>query len=88
MRCFVTVGTTQFDELIQAVVSEKSLSLLRKLGFNELSIQSGNFDVVSLFNALKYIQDVSERNGVVYAKSDGLNVSVFNSFCYFFIVSD
>jgi UDP-N-acetylglucosamine transferase subunit ALG13 len=74
MRCFVTVGTTTFDALIEAIVDEKTLLLLNKLGFNELSIQPGSFNMESLLNTLDYVHDVGDRNGTLYAKAHGINV--------------
>ncbi|VDD91093.1 unnamed protein product [Enterobius vermicularis] len=41
MRCFVTVGTTQFDELVQAVLSEESCRALKNLGITEVVAQCG-----------------------------------------------
>jgi beta-1,4-N-acetylglucosaminyltransferase len=39
---FVTVGTTEFDELIEAVTSSKVLNLLHEFGeFNEMIVQMG-----------------------------------------------
>src|SRR5690348_2289974 len=39
---FVTVGTTEFDELIQAVTSPKALKLLHDIGgYTEMIVQRG-----------------------------------------------
>lgn len=39
---FVTVGTTQFDALIKAVVEEGTLEALRHKGYTKLTLQIGN----------------------------------------------
>mmetsp|Transcript_16906 Transcript_16906/g.69026 ORF Transcript_16906/g.69026 Transcript_16906/m.69026 type:complete len:165 (-) Transcript_16906:2336-2830(-) len=41
MRAFVTVGSTQFDELIMAVDDEGVQKALRGIGVNELTVQYG-----------------------------------------------
>lgn len=41
MRCFVTVGSTQFDELIDVVLSDECLGALKHLGVTELVLQTG-----------------------------------------------
>lgn len=41
-RCFVTVGTTQFNELIESVTSIEVLRTLFSLGVDELLIQCGD----------------------------------------------
>lgn len=38
---FVTVGTTHFDALVQAVVEEDSLAILREKGYTKISLQIG-----------------------------------------------
>jgi beta-1,4-N-acetylglucosaminyltransferase len=40
-RCFVTVGSTTFDPLIEACLAEHSLHLLKAHGIKELCIQAG-----------------------------------------------
>jgi len=74
MRCFVTVGTTKFGALVDALLEEKLLLSLHSLGFKELSIQSGDYEMESRLNGLDYVQEVSNRNGNLYAKSRGLNI--------------
>ncbi|KAH3719886.1 UDP-N-acetylglucosamine transferase subunit ALG13 homolog [Dreissena polymorpha] len=39
---FVTVGTTQFDKLIETMCEEETLKCLSKLGFTKLILQQGN----------------------------------------------
>lgn len=41
-RVFVTVGTTRFDALVEAVVSEPSLAALEEMGAREVVVQHGN----------------------------------------------
>ena len=41
MRAFVTVGSTKFPELVRAVLSSETISVLSDLGFGELCIQYG-----------------------------------------------
>lgn len=41
-RVLVTVGSTRFDQLVQACLSEGVVSVLKKKGFTELIIQYGN----------------------------------------------
>ncbi|ESP01848.1 hypothetical protein LOTGIDRAFT_205122 [Lottia gigantea] len=41
-KVFVTVGTTQFDELIHHVSSSQTVEVLKKLGYTELMLQIGN----------------------------------------------
>ena len=38
---FVTVGSTGFDKLIETVLSNESLEILRSKGFNKLIVQYG-----------------------------------------------
>lgn len=39
---FVTVGTTKFDELIESVTQPEILNTLKKLGYNNVTLQIGN----------------------------------------------
>ncbi|KAK6107808.1 Glycosyltransferase 28 C-terminal domain family protein [Brugia pahangi] len=41
MRCFVTVGSTEFDALIRVVVERKFLESLKEIGITDLLIQMG-----------------------------------------------
>lgn len=41
MRCFVTVGSTEFDALIAAIIEPKCLESLRKIGITDLLLQIG-----------------------------------------------
>lgn len=44
---FVTVGSTQFDSLVQAIFSDNVLDALRARGYSKLVVQAGNskFDI-------------------------------------------
>jgi beta-1,4-N-acetylglucosaminyltransferase len=44
--CFVTVGTTKFDALVETVDSEPVLSALRAKGFDRVLVQYGGGDYV------------------------------------------
>ena len=49
-RVFVTVGTTQFDDLINCILTDPSKSVqkaLNKKGFTHITIQSGKSRVNS-----------------------------------------
>ncbi|XP_067942448.1 UDP-N-acetylglucosamine transferase subunit ALG13-like [Watersipora subatra] len=41
MRCFITVGTTKFDELVEAATSDPFLNVLYGKGYRHLLIQAG-----------------------------------------------
>jgi UDP-N-acetylglucosamine transferase subunit ALG13 len=41
MKVFVTVGTTEFDELIKQVTNVEFLKLLREKGYTSMTIQKG-----------------------------------------------
>jgi hypothetical protein len=41
MHIFLTVGTTQFDTLVQTVLSEKVLKKLKQKGYSSLTLQTG-----------------------------------------------
>lgn len=42
---FVTVGTTQFDSLIHTISSREALEVLHKLGFTNITLQTGRGDI-------------------------------------------
>ncbi|KAI0709308.1 glycosyl transferase [Earliella scabrosa] len=44
MHVFVTVGSTRFDALVQTVLSEPVLDVLRNKGYRSLDIQCGDSD--------------------------------------------
>lgn len=43
-KCFVTVGTTRFDLLIEYVTSPAILRRLKQIGCKEITLQTGNSD--------------------------------------------
>lgn len=47
MRAFVTVGSTSFDELVEAVFSQSVLQALFKKGFTHLVVQCGKYPLAS-----------------------------------------
>jgi len=52
-RCFVTVGSTQFNELIFAVYSDDFLKMLHSLDFRELFVQCGSGNIPDIFTEEK-----------------------------------
>lgn len=44
MLVFITVGSTRFDALVQAAISEQVLDALHKKGYKRIVIQRGNSD--------------------------------------------
>jgi beta-1,4-N-acetylglucosaminyltransferase len=44
MLAFLTVGSTKFDSLVQAALSEPVLDSLHRKGYTELIVQCGNSD--------------------------------------------
>jgi len=53
MLAFVTVGSTQFDSLIQAILSKPILCCLSRKGYTHLIVQCGksNFDLAASVGA-------------------------------------
>jgi beta-1,4-N-acetylglucosaminyltransferase len=50
-RVFVTVGSTKFPELIESVLSSKTIEILLELGFTQISVQYGTDQQVFLVQA-------------------------------------
>ncbi|KAI0310895.1 glycosyltransferase family 1 protein [Amylostereum chailletii] len=48
MRVFITVGSTKFDLLVQAVLSLPVIDALRQKGYNDIIVQCGNSQVDGL----------------------------------------
>lgn len=69
MRVFTTVGSTKFDALVNAVLSEPVLRALRLQGYSTLVIQSGNSEV-----GAKCTGDTTDTTTL---HKDGLNVEVW-----------
>lgn len=51
MRAFVTVGSTKFDSLVQAVLSQPVLHALRSKGYLKLVVQCGNSHIEGYANS-------------------------------------
>lgn len=47
MRAFVTVGSTYFDELVKAALSQPVLQALHNKGFTHLVVQCGKYSAAS-----------------------------------------
>ncbi|KAF9227618.1 glycosyl transferase [Gyrodon lividus] len=47
MLVFVTVGSTKFDSLVQAAISEPVLAALRNKGYTQVVLQRGNSDLAT-----------------------------------------
>lgn len=58
MKCFVTVGTTEFDELIRAIDSEASKSALTARGFTCVICQIGRGSYKPSFPHFDYTPDI------------------------------
>lgn len=41
MKVFVTVGTTKFDDLIESIIRESTISALKSVGVTEILLQTG-----------------------------------------------
>ena len=54
-KVFVTVGTTEFDQLIREIDSSSFLQCLKECGYDELSVQMGRglYEPVALISASK-----------------------------------
>lgn len=66
MRLFVTVGSTGFDELIDAATSPEFLSHIVSLGYTSLLIQYGSSKDVFLRNTKDYNSDGFDIQGYEY----------------------
>lgn len=67
-RCiFVTVGSTHFDELVEAVLAPKVLQALRQRGFSKLVVQTGKYE----------IPDIGQRDGEWHWESEGLMIEAW-----------
>ncbi|KZC09855.1 UDP-N-acetylglucosamine transferase subunit ALG13 like protein [Dufourea novaeangliae] len=66
-RIFVTVGTTNFDELIETVLSSDILEALSSKGYNELILQIGKSSLAP---------DCIPRNGFIKIEYFNLNPNI------------
>jgi len=62
MLAFVTVGSTQFDSLVNRVLSDAILSALRDRGYTKLVVQCGNSEFA--YAHLLEPETRLEQNGV------------------------
>ena len=68
--CFVTVGTTVFDDLITTVLSEKCRKSLKKVGIDKLLIQCGSGSSISNFLP----EGLKNEDAGCFVGEDGLKV--------------
>ncbi|TFK72197.1 glycosyl transferase [Pluteus cervinus] len=69
MKVFVTVGSTKFDALIQAILSDSTLRVLKKRGYHRLVIQCGN-------SAHEFVNFV-DGDRVHKVEQDGVSIEVW-----------
>ncbi|KAF1752155.1 hypothetical protein GCK72_018709 [Caenorhabditis remanei] len=74
MTCFVTVGTTLFEDLINKVLSEESLRNLKKIGVKKIRLQigKGNFENEVVHRVFK---GVTSDEG--YTNVEGLEIDYY-----------
>jgi len=68
MRVLITVGSTRFDALVQAALSQPVLNALTRKGYSDVVIQCGNSQVDDAFSPTD-----RERNVYRY----GVNIDVW-----------
>lgn len=73
LRCFVTVGSTQFDALFHMVTSSDIIKLLKSHGFSNMVLQCGNGKSEELDAKLL----LKDGESVDFNK-DGLEVSIWH----------
>lgn len=69
MLAFVTVGSTRFDSLVQAALSEPVLSSLRRKGYTQLIIQCGN-------SAFEFASTIAHDQGS-FVNREGVTVELW-----------
>uniref|UniRef100_A0A8R1DJR4 UDP-N-acetylglucosamine transferase subunit ALG13 n=1 Tax=Caenorhabditis japonica TaxID=281687 RepID=A0A8R1DJR4_CAEJA len=76
MACFVTVGTTLFEDLINQVLSEKCVENLKKVGVKSIKLQigKGNFEKSTLDRVFGELADKSDQGKANY---QGINVEFY-----------
>jgi UDP-N-acetylglucosamine transferase subunit ALG13 len=61
MKCFVTVGSTQFEQLIFTICEEGTLQNLSQIGIDNLVIQNGSGKLPECFDeGTNYVDDLWE----------------------------
>lgn len=68
MRVFITVGSTKFDALVEAALSQPVLNALTQKGYSDVVIQCGNSQVDDAF---------SPRDGERNVRRYGVNIDVW-----------
>ncbi|XP_050296769.1 UDP-N-acetylglucosamine transferase subunit ALG13 homolog [Anthonomus grandis grandis] len=72
---FVTVGTTKFPQLIQALTKPKVLKMLKKLNCNFIQVQTGkDFEGIEFHPNIK--ASVRQENDVWYVELPNYNISI------------
>lgn len=64
-NAFITVGSTKFDSLIEAVFTDKVLSALKRKGYTEIVVQCGNSVFAYADTIAGGEEQILQRNGVV-----------------------
>jgi beta-1,4-N-acetylglucosaminyltransferase len=63
MRVLITVGSTRFDALVEAALSQPVLNALTRKGYSDVVVQCGNSQVDDVFSPTEREQNV-RRYGV------------------------
>ena len=58
MRVLITVGSTRFDALVEAALSQPVLNALTRKGYSDVVIQCGNSQVDDVFSPTEREQNV------------------------------
>lgn len=53
MKCFVTVGSTQFEKLIFTILTDDILQQFSNIGINKLIVQNGSGKIPECLNYIK-----------------------------------
>uniref|UniRef100_A0A914LE11 UDP-N-acetylglucosamine transferase subunit ALG13 n=1 Tax=Meloidogyne incognita TaxID=6306 RepID=A0A914LE11_MELIC len=71
-KCFVTVGSTQFEKLIFTILNEDFLQKFLKIGIDKLIIQNGNGEIPECLNCFK-----KEGEEIWEGKINGIEIELF-----------
>lgn len=89
MILFVTVGTTRFDALINAINNnEEMIAFLISKKFTKLIIQHGNSSILKVFNDkidIEYIQYTNDMSSIINISSLVIGkktLFIFNRACW------
>ncbi|CAK5085910.1 unnamed protein product [Meloidogyne enterolobii] len=72
-KCFVTVGSTQFEKLIFTILNEDFLQNFLKIGIDKLIIQNGNGKIPECLNCFKKEGEEEIWEG----KINGIEIELF-----------